>query len=480
MSLRRRLLLVVVLAAVALGAAGLAVFHVLTSTEAARLKSVEATLAATIDALAYAFTASHATSLSTADSSLLEGNSRTIVAPLADTSTGFCTVDGQVVVQAATGKRGEPNHKPKPLPPDQRDALTSACRAAGTTETRYTEIPHPHDVVVIAVRSVAPDGSAWALARVPTPSTEGEVRWKLDLALLSTATLLLVAFTVSAVLALGGGVRDLEGSLRKLQEDLRAPLGRPRTSEFAQLTSGLREMAAHLAEAQERESRLRQDLSHRDRLSALGRVAAGVAHEIRNPLTGIKLKLDVLERAEDVTSQVRGDVRSCLEEIGRLDRVVQSLLLVARKSKRQDRSVALGSLVDERAHLLENVAANRSVKIRREGNAGVIGDRDEIARVFDNLLRNAVEASPPKQEVVARLSRSDDVVEVRIIDHGSGVPDERQAELFEPFFTSKAEGTGLGLWLSRSLVEAHGGSLTYERVGEATVFRMTLPLENKT
>ena len=355
------------------------------------------------------------------------------------------------------------------------EVVVSACRAPGTGETRFVRLSHPRDVVVVAVKRIAGDGSAWALTRLPTPSPEAEGRWKLDLGVLSTVTLLLVAVTISAVVALGGGVRGLAASLRSLQQDLRAPLGRPRTTEFAQLTAGLREMAQHLADAQDRERQLMQDLSHRERLSALGRVVAGVAHEIRNPLAGIKLKLDVLDRSKDVTAQVQTDVRACLEEIGRLDRVVQSLLVVTRKAKRQGQPIPLGPLMDERAHLLESAAASRAVTLRRQGDATVIGDRDDLSRAFDNLLRNAIEASPRDHEVVVRLSTDDGSAEVRIIDHGDGVPDERRAELFEPFATSKADGVGLGLWLSRSLVEADGGSVAYQRVDGTTVFRVRLP-----
>jgi signal transduction histidine kinase len=472
--------MIVVLAAVAIAAAASAIFHVLSSTDAARVRSVEMTLAASVEALADAFMAAHPPSLSAADLALLEDKGRTILAPLVDTMAGFCTDDGQIIARATAGRRGVVDRKPKPLPPDQRDALIAACQARGTRDTNYVQISHPHDVIVIAIRRIAADGSAWALTRAPTPPAETEFRWKLDLGVLSAATLLLVAVTVSAVFALGGGVRDLQGGLRKLQHDLRAPLAEPRTSEFAQLTWGLREMAVHLAEAQERERGLLQDLSHRERLSALGRVVAGVAHEIRNPIAGVKLKLDVLDRSKDTAPGVRAEVRSCLEEIGRLDRIVQSFLVVARKSKRQVMAVDLGPLVDERARLLEGSAAARSVEIHRQGDATALGDRDELARSFDNLLRNAVEASPPNQAVLARLSTDGDAAHLSIIDHGDGVPDDRRAELFEPFVTSKADGMGLGLWLSRSLIEADGGSLVYERVAGKTVFRVSLPLAGNT
>lgn len=215
-----------VLAAVALAASASAIFHVLTSTDAARVKAVQTALAPSLDALADAFIATHAQTLSAADRPVLEDSSRTIVAALADTSVGFCMTDGGIVAHAMTGRRGEPNRNPKPLPPDQRDALVSACMGQDLRDLRYLQLSHPHDVIVIGVRRIARDGSAWVLTRIPTPPADTESRWKVDLGILSAATLLLVAVTLSAVFALGGGVRGLEGSLRTLQQDLRAPLGR--------------------------------------------------------------------------------------------------------------------------------------------------------------------------------------------------------------------------------------------------------------
>jgi two-component system sensor histidine kinase FlrB len=99
--------------------------------------------------------------------------------------------------------------------------------------------------------------------------------------------------------------------------------------------------------------------------------------------------------------------------------------------------------------------------------------------VIDNLVRNAIEASPAGEAVLVRIEMDGGETRLIVVDRGSGVPAEREGELFEPFFTLKSEGTGLGLFLSRVLVEAHGGRLSYHREGAETRFVVTLPPETR-
>ena len=104
-----------------------------------------------------------------------------------------------------------------------------------------------------------------------------------------------------------------------------------------------------------------------------------------------------------------------------------------------------------------------------------MGDGDALARALDNVLRNAVEASPLGATVEAVVDADDDRVRVRVADRGEGVPSGRAGEIFEPFFTTKPDGTGLGLAISRAIARAHGGDLTYGRDGTVTRLQLTLP-----
>jgi signal transduction histidine kinase len=171
------------------------------------------------------------------------------------------------------------------------------------------------------------------------------------------------------------------------------------------------------------------------------------------------------------------DVNVCLGEIKRLDRVVGSLLLVARRGPVDKELLELAPLLGERLEATLALAEPTGVRLRSSGQASVMACREHLIRVMDNLLRNAVEASPPGGLVAICIEQTSAWVRVAVLDDGPGVPDGRTEELFEPFFTLKPEGTGLGLFLSRSLIEAHGGHLRYLRISGQTCFEFSLPRE---
>jgi len=150
-------------------------------------------------------------------------------------------------------------------------------------------------------------------------------------------------------------------------------------------------------------------------------------------------------------------------------------LIVAGRAVGTRSSVEVGALVRARAEALAPWAALRRVSIAASGNGRAVCDADALARALDNVLRNAVEASPEGQAVQATVEQVAGAVRVRIADRGGGVPDGRAAEIFEPFFTTKPDGTGLGLAISQAIARAHGGDLTYAREGLTTRLDLTLP-----
>jgi signal transduction histidine kinase len=164
------------------------------------------------------------------------------------------------------------------------------------------------------------------------------------------------------------------------------------------------------------------------------------------------------------------------DEITRLDRLVADLLVVAGRRNASSRTpTSLGQLVEKRAGLLAPWAAERHVRIETTGSATSSLDADAVARAVDNLVRNAVEASPEGATVEVEVREDDKCAQVRVKDHGGGVDDARVSELFEPFFTTKPDGTGLGLALSRAIAASHGGTLRYAREDGVTCFELSFP-----
>ncbi|MCA9548727.1 MAG: PTS transporter subunit EIIC [Myxococcales bacterium] len=228
-----------------------------------------------------------------------------------------------------------------------------------------------------------------------------------------------------------------------------------------------------LAQARDRERALAESLERGKRLAGLGAVVSGVAHDLRNPITGIQLTLDGLAR-RGLDPRSAREVQDCRQEVSRLDRLVESLLVVARTpTQRQD--VNLADLVDARIRHMRARAGARGIQVERHGEASVAASADMLARVLDNLVGNAIDASPDGGLVRVRLEVEPALTVITVEDQGEGVPEEQAHELFQPFFTSKAGGTGLGLFVSRALTAVHGGSLDYAHEAGRTTFTVRLP-----
>ena len=231
------------------------------------------------------------------------------------------------------------------------------------------------------------------------------------------------------------------------------------------------------------ERRLREQLIHSERLSAVGQLVAGVAHELNNPLQGVLGQLELLIGTED-----RPGTRDELEEIRasgeRAAKIVRNLLAFARRSA-LDRSVAdLNEIV--RSALSWRKGELHASHITVEDRCAaelplIVVNREEIQQIIFNVILNAeyaIRATGRPGTLSVRTSSSGDSVRVEIADDGAGVPAEVASRIFEPFFTTKAigEGTGLGLSVSLGIAEAHGGALTLVPGDRGARFALTLPL----
>jgi signal transduction histidine kinase len=328
--------------------------------------------------------------------------------------------------------------------------------------------------VVAGIVELEADNVAWAVQRVLVGPEMQSLR--IAVVCLAVAMFAMVLASAQTLIAFDRGAGMLREAVVVLATDLHAPVPRPKLRELAQVADGLDWLARELSRAQDDRVRLMRELSEHERWAALGRVVAGVAHEVRNPLAAIKLRTDLAEGNADIPPYVQADLALIGSEVTRLDRLVRDLLLLAdRKPKDEARATTdVGALAAKRAEILRPWAEERGVSVETAGHGEARIDVDAVTRALDNLLRNAVEAAPRGSTVRAEVSTEEGRTRFVVEDRGEGVGAENAALVFEPFFTTKPTGTGLGLALSRAVAEAHGGSLHYQRDGGLTRFTLEL------
>ncbi|MBI4576908.1 MAG: PAS domain-containing protein [Planctomycetes bacterium] len=224
--------------------------------------------------------------------------------------------------------------------------------------------------------------------------------------------------------------------------------------------------------------RLERDLADQEALAALGRMAATVAHEVRNPLAGIRSAVSVLGRRLAAAGLETG-VEEILGRIDDLDTVTRDLLDFARPVRVRRRPVRIREVLESVTACLAADPEFTAVRFGVEAPAGtsVEVDPDRLRQAAFNLCHNAAQAVGAGGHVRVAARVADGALEVTVTDDGPGVPEEVQARLFNPFFTTKAVGSGLGLTVVRRVAEAHGGSVRHERPPQGgACFRLVLPL----
>ncbi len=225
---------------------------------------------------------------------------------------------------------------------------------------------------------------------------------------------------------------------------------------------------------------LEQKLMHSERLASIGRLAAGVAHEIGNPVTGIDCLAQNLA-AESDEAEIRELAEQIRQQIRRINRIVQSLVTFAHRGNPETPSrhgaVSLRACVAEAVELLSIGGKGYDIRFdnRCDPDLDVRGDSQRLQQVFVNLLDNARDASPPGACILIRSQLLEGMVQTEVIDQGSGIDKSLHERVFDPFFTTKepGEGTGLGLALAYSIVEAHQGQLLIDSPLDAATGRGT-------
>ena len=246
-----------------------------------------------------------------------------------------------------------------------------------------------------------------------------------------------------------------------------------------------------IAPLQTRLHQSRLALEQREKLASLGVLAAGVAHEIRNPLTSIKARAFTLSRLLPHNSEEHGDALVIGSEITRLERIVDDFLRFSRPASPCPSLVQAGASFRELAGLLDPDLKRfqLQLEVAPVDDTPFPADPGQLRQVLLNLVRNAMDASRPGGVITLSSARSQvridgiptAVMSLSVSDPGTGIAPEVQRRLFDPFFTTKANGTGLGLSISARIIEGHNGVLSYQTTpGRGTVFTVHLPLVART
>jgi two-component system sensor histidine kinase HydH len=227
---------------------------------------------------------------------------------------------------------------------------------------------------------------------------------------------------------------------------------------------------------------LQDEIRRKEKLAAIGGLAAGVAHEIRNPLSSIK---GIATYFKDKFDKDSGDEEMAgvmIKEVDRLNRVISELLEFARPTELKPKSTAINSLIEHSVRLVEKEAAAKNIEIKSDLSQQPLSariDSDRFSQCLLNLYLNSMQAMEKDGQLIIKASRThDNLVEIEIRDTGQGIQAENLDKIFDPYFTTKPKGTGLGLAIVHKIVEAHNGNIRVRSVpGQGTAFTISMPAE---
>ena len=373
---------------------------------------------------------------------------------------------------------------------EQRKLVEVANKAAESRERAEQVLTIAANIVVIEAVPIRDGymvvGSAWTVKRVGVLPGANRFRAYMITVGLSMAALASVLLTLLVIRNLQGGVRKIEAGLQNLEGNLTSQIeSEDDPEEIQRIAQAVNRLGAALKENIERERQIESQLRHSERLASLGRLVAGVAHEVRNPLATIRLRVQMCRRDTE-SANVKESCTVALEEIERLNGMVNRLLNFARPVQLHWERADLKSLVRERMETFREWAQRRGITLSTElppADVSLQLDKNRMAQVFDNVIQNAIEAMSEGGGTLSVTLASQETesykgkgVFLEFRDTGRGMKSSVVSHVFDPFFTTKSSGTGLGLSICHELVQAHGGVIQVDSAeGHGTSVKITIP-----
>lgn len=369
------------------------------------------------------------------------------------------------------------------IPAAETPLIVEMAQVAAQTQQPQTSVVRgtQQALIVASCPLASPDKTlaAWTMTRTYAGALAAQNSLRTGLGVLM-AMVLASGIWLGLILMRGlRHVQRLEARLAEAQGDAVPALERTGVRELDRIVDGFNTYRLRFEEARTHLREAARQRNRDQRLAALGRMTAGIAHEIRNPIAAMRLKAEnALAAAPERQSDA---LRTIVGQIDRLEDLVRSLLALVQPVALAPVAVDLADWLAQRAAAVRDKADARGIDLHDAPLPiglpdSVVFDPVHLARAVDNLLDNAVRhAARGGQVVLAALRSPEGTLLIRVDDDGEGVPDAMHGQLFEPFATGRADGTGLGLALAREVALAHGGELRHVALTPGTRFELELP-----
>lgn len=342
------------------------------------------------------------------------------------------------------------------VPEAEKPAIEEVIRDARLHGRAEKVLHGKHDLIVIsAAFGTGKPVATWAMKRLAGQAEPAQRTENILLSALVIAALLGAAGVLATGVGLNRGIAQITSGLAALQRDFEPALP-VRRDELGRISAAINEMART-------RRTLEAEVRRADRARTVGRMIGRIAHEIRNPLNSIRLSLQMLAQRQEQNRLHSDDFRMVIGEVDRMNRLLSDLLAFQQPRPPKIEAGEVCPVLEECTHLVAPQALKQGVSLLVLGNPGqtALFDREYFRQIMMNLILNAIEASRNGERVSIRSTVSSGAVSIEVSDQGPGLTPEQQEHIFEPFYTTKSRGHGLGLAVSRELAQSMGGTLSF-------------------